>query len=414
MSPMIIRKHTHYAIVFNYFFAKNDERTRYCNANNVFYEGTILYSYGRHFALAVKSKNGYILNGDRYSNTTSGHQSLTRTIADLHWFAKSHMTGGNIRNPEGLRSMELRHSTEKKNCSICSKLSKGHKPVHHAIIPFSALQGAGVNAEDIVIIDVTEDTLETVKRKNPKTGEIEEYHIHHLGASLFRVGTRRFFSSIDTGARGWGSFYLVELKSRRINTVDDAYRDLAGNLDDKQYSEYQLGRIKRQGEYFLIPQPGLTTRELKKKAKKMPVKLKGVLDVKVKTSHSKRIVNNVIHRENMGYGGCSREQIQVIRKEGVPYYVLLERDHAGMQIPKDSFIKDGHLVTRESLVHQFDLSNGVGNPHVARDAIKTSGGIFIRKTLRHNQHRMIRMCNIWHRVIKNTAIDSWSSSGNVD
>ena len=204
-----------------------------------------------------------------------------------------------------------------------------------------------------------------------------------------------------------------EIKENEVDLIEDAFRDLAGNLTDDQYEKYQQGIILRQGEYFLEPCT-VTTRHLKKKARKTPVKVPGVLDVKVKSRHSKRCVNEVIRRENMGYGGCRREQIQVIRRKGVPYYVLLERDHAGMQIPKDCFVKDGHLVTRESLVYQFDLSNGVGNPHVARDAIKISGGIFIRGTLRHNQHRMIKMRNVWHRVIKNTAIGSWSSSGNVD
>lgn len=375
---MIVKKYTHDAIVFNYFFAQKKDRNSFNRGSRIFYEGERLYSYGYHFELAVKCQNyGYVLNGDTYSSTTSHHQWLTRDIANKH------------------------------------KKQTSNQSMHHCIIPFSSLQGAGIKPEGVVILDVTEDTYTSSTRKNPKTGEIEQYQIHHLGASLIRVGTKRYLSSIDASATRGGAYFLVELKSCRVNTVEDAFRDLAGNLTDDQYEKYQQGIILRQGEYFLEPCT-VKTRQLKKKAKKTAVKVSGVLDVKVKNRHSKRCVNEVIRRENMGYGGCHREQIQVIRRKGVPYYVLLERDYAGMQIPKDSFIKDGHLVTRESLVHQFDLSNGVGNLHVARDAIKTSGGIFIRGTLRHNQHRMIKMRNIWHRVIKNTAIDSWSSSGNVD
>ena len=155
-------------------------------------------------------------------------------------------------------------------------------------------------------------------------------------------------------------------------------------------------------------------RELKRKAKKLPVKVKGVLDVKVKTSQAKQSINQVIQRERMGLGGCRREQIQGIRRKGVPYYVLTDRDNIGMEIPRSAVVRNGHLVNLESLVHQYDLSNGSGNAHIARDAIKTSDGLFIRGTLRHNQHRMIRMRNIWHRVIKNTAVNSWSATGNVD
>ncbi len=375
---MIIKKHTHDAIVFNYFFAQKKERNSFHRGSRIFYEKERLYSYGYHFDLAVKcQKHGYVLNGDTYSNTTSHHQWLTRDIANKH------------------------------------KKQTANQSTHHCIIPFSSLHGAGIKPEDVVILDVTEDTYTSSTRKNPKTGEIEQYQIHHLGASLIRIGTKRYLSSIDASAAGSGAYFLVELKSRRVNTVEDAFRDLAGTLTDEQYEKYQQGIILRQGEYFLDPSE-VTTRHLRKKAKKTPVKVQGVLDVKVKNRHSKRCVNEVIRRENMDYGSCHREQIRVIRRKGVPYYVLLEHDHVGIQLPKDSFIKDGHLVTRESLVHQFDLSNGMGNPHVARDAIKTSGRIYIRGTLRHNQHRMIRMQNLWHRVIKNTAIDSWTSSGNVD
>jgi len=375
---MMIKGHTHSAVVYNYFFAKGAERRSYRRGSKVFYEGDVLYSFGTHFELAVKCRNnGYVLNGDRYSSTTSGHQSLTRSVAERH------------------------------------KQETTNRVTHHCIIPFSALQAAEVKPEDVFILDVTEDTWETVKRKNPKTGEMEEHQIHHLGASLVRVGTKRYLSSIDNSSRRY-MFYLVELKSRRVNTVEDAFRDLAGSLSDEQYERYLLGEIKRQGEYFLEPRSELITRELKKKAKKTRVKLEGILDVKVKTPHSKRVVKEVIRRENMGYGGIGREQIQVMRQRGVPYYVLLDRGHAGLIIPKGAIIRGNSMYVGNALVKQFDLSHGIGNPHVARDAIQTPDGLFVQGTLRHTEHRMIRMNNTWHRVYKNTARGSWSASGNVD
>ncbi len=375
---MITRQYTHSAVVFNYFFANEEERNKYNKGGHIFYEGDLLYSYGHHFILAVKCRNnGYILNGDSYSNSTTNHQWVARDVADRH---RRETTG---------------------------------KPTHHCVIPFSSLHGAGIPPEDAMILDVSDDTYETINRKNPKTGEMEQYQIHHLGASLIRIGSKRFLSSIDNGANRGGSYYLVLLKSRQINTIEDAFRNLAGNLSDDEYKKYQAGEILRQGEFFLEPCK-ISTRELKRKAKKIPVKIKGVRDIKVKTAQSKQSVNRVIKRERIGMGGCRREQIQVIRRKGVPYYVLVDRDHIGMEIPRAAIVKNGHLVNLEALVHQYDLSNGVGNAHVARDAIKTSDGLFIRGTLRHNQHRMIRMRNIWHKVIQNTAVGSWSATGNVD
>lgn len=374
---MIIKEYTNYAIVFNYFFAKGKERTRFFTGGNIYYEKDVLYSYGRHFPLAVRCKNGYILNGDRYSNTTSGHQSLTRSLAENH-------------NQE-----------------------TSNRKTHHCIIPFSALQAAGIKIEAATIVDVTDDTYETMQRRNHKTGEMEEYKVHHLGASLIRSGTRRYLSSIDNSSRRH-SFYLVELRSRRVKSVQDGFRDLAANLDDEQYRRYLLGEIKRQGEYFLEPQPELNTKKLKKQAKKIKTQLRGILKVRVKTPQLKTKINDLIRREAMGYGGITKEQVRVIRHGGLPYYVILTWNHTSLKIPKEAFIENNSIVVQGDLVKHFDLNNGDGNYHLARDTIQTADGLYIRGTLRHPEHRMIKMGNIWHRVYKNTAVNSWSADGNVD
>lgn len=45
-------------------------------ANSVYFDGNTLYSYGTHFPMAVRvGKNLYAWNENRYSNTTSKHQS---------------------------------------------------------------------------------------------------------------------------------------------------------------------------------------------------------------------------------------------------------------------------------------------------------------------------------------------------
>jgi hypothetical protein len=374
---MIIKGYTNYAIVFNYFFAKEKERTRFFTGGNIFYEEDKLYSYGRHFPLAVRCRNGYILNGDRYSNTTSGHQSLTRSMAENH-------------NKE---------TTNRKT--------------HHCIIPFSALHAAGIELEDVTIVDVTDDSYETVKRRNPKTGEIEEHRIHHLGASLIRRGTMRYLSSIDSSSRRH-SYYLVELRSRRVNKVVDGYRDLAANLNDEQYSKYLLGDIRRQGEYFLEPHSELSTMELKRKARKIKTRLRGVLKIRVKTQKTKEMIKDLIRRDRLGYGGIAKEQVRVMRQDGIPYYIVLTWNNTGLKIPKDVTIENNSIVVQGKLLKNFDLNNGDGNHHLARDVIQTLSGLYIRGTLRHPEHRMIRMGNIWHKVYKNTAVNSWSADGNVD
>ena len=60
---MIRKNNSHESVVCNYFFATGSDRHHFNKGSRIFFEGDILYSYGYHFPLAVKSKNGYVLNG---------------------------------------------------------------------------------------------------------------------------------------------------------------------------------------------------------------------------------------------------------------------------------------------------------------------------------------------------------------
>jgi len=50
-------------------------------ASNMFIDGDVLYSYGRHFPLLVRLSWGYLQNADKYSVTTSCHQRRTSIFA---------------------------------------------------------------------------------------------------------------------------------------------------------------------------------------------------------------------------------------------------------------------------------------------------------------------------------------------
>jgi len=53
-------------------FARGDKAT----GNRMFTDGDIIYSYGYHFPIAYRLKSGvYLFNTDRYSSSTSKHQS---------------------------------------------------------------------------------------------------------------------------------------------------------------------------------------------------------------------------------------------------------------------------------------------------------------------------------------------------
>lgn len=48
-------------------------------ANNTFIDGDTIYSYGYHFPMATRTKDGFLVNSSRYSVSTSKHQSYVRS-----------------------------------------------------------------------------------------------------------------------------------------------------------------------------------------------------------------------------------------------------------------------------------------------------------------------------------------------
>jgi len=455
---MIVKNCHHESIVFNYFFAKGEERKHYKTAGNIFYRGDTIYSYGTHFPMAVKCRNGYVLNGDAYSPSTSRHQTEVRIKADLREFWDTHVKTKKhflelieaynkghekVEHPQfisvdhpvdAICSLQYEHGSERflgydengegiwtdpEPCPICDSLPEGKKFVHHAIVPFSSLQAADIEPEDVVLLDITEDSYETVKRRDPKTGEMKEYQLHHLGASLIRVGYKRYLSSIDSTSKSdRQQFFLVELQSRRVNTVEEAFRDLAGKLSDEQYERYLAGEIQRQGEFFLEPKLELSTRELKQQAKRVKRRHPGVLSIRVKTPDVKEYVKQATRKylSTKNYlDSINPELIKVRRENGIPYYIQLDADSTIRTLSDDAFIEDNMVMCEGAMIHWHDLSGGDGNPHHARDAILTKDNeTFIRGTLRHDEHKMIKMGNTWHQVFMNTAVNSWSADGMVD
>lgn len=48
-------------------------------ASSMYYDGNVAYSYGEHFPLAIITEPGKVtVNTDKYSSTTSRHQSMLR------------------------------------------------------------------------------------------------------------------------------------------------------------------------------------------------------------------------------------------------------------------------------------------------------------------------------------------------
>lgn len=239
-----------------------------------------VYSYGPHFPLieAVRNETGstvlLLLNGDRYSRTTNRHQSTVRD--------------------------RVAHNNS----------------IPHVIVPFSALNAAGIDRSSIRLIDRSEDGYRTVKCRSrqprrwwslKEPGLWEDYsgnvyardadgiirwteQRHVLGESTFiatvhwteqvvnldkftwngsrvhqshRVPVRRqraaqFLSGFDCNEPN-PLYFLSELPRVGASTIEEAYLSLK---PDVVVQAEAMGReVKRQGDVFAIPMD-LTTRQL--------------------------------------------------------------------------------------------------------------------------------------------------------
>lgn len=221
----------------------------------VYADGDRIYSYGRHFEMAriMRGKDGratwVLLNGDRYSVTTSGHQSLVRGVV-----ARS-----------GLPSM---------------------------IVPYSALDAAGIHDyASIRPIDIRPDRVDVhdhesaempgrwIDERRAYVGDRSwtvatlgddgvwrwQTRTHWLGDSLFyakaRGQRRRFLSSFDYQEAN-PLYFLCELaRVAKPDTVADAIECLKPE-NVRVAIEAGLD-VSRQGDIFAIPTE-LTTAEVRK------------------------------------------------------------------------------------------------------------------------------------------------------
>jgi hypothetical protein len=217
-------------------------------ANNVFVseDGRTIYSYGRHFPMArimpegdYNERGWWLANGDRYSVTTSAHQSHLR-----------------------------------------SALARTGLPV--LIVPFSVISAAGIREATITPVDIRPAEYEMVTRRSTERPEHSHtelpdgtfewnVHLHHLGASVFTADylpgngdytprTAAFLSAFDD-QEGHGLYFLAQMpEGVHPATVAEAFAALRPMM--VQEADDAGLTVTRQGDVFAIPSH-LTTRDIR-------------------------------------------------------------------------------------------------------------------------------------------------------
>jgi len=189
------------------------EGARHGTASNMYIEGDTLYSYGRHFPLLVRKDWGFLLNADKYSVTTSSHQSACFCYATIQ-------------------------------------------------IPFSALRSAGITDDFELVAHekqrwdktgkwerwINDGTrrgrTEVISKKEYEALSEDDKELYHEQeerrpeSAVIKVNDNYYLSSMD----GW-NFFLCQLPEP-VETVEEAFK----SLKPKEVT----GEYERQGEWFFV------------------------------------------------------------------------------------------------------------------------------------------------------------------
>lgn len=368
-------------------FSPDDYRPLAANGN-VYSEGDTIFSYGSHFPMAIVMRERpanpervhwrtrensptvgdpkwVLVNGDRYSVSTSGHQAMVRTV-----IAKSGLpsviipfTALRAAGIEDLASIEVLEVRPDRNETIPH--SADHVTGEHltmddptgATEDFQVWVGRGEpDADENGYVTrqrpkrvpdpdrryVSQGSRTVAERSIALDGAETwtwETHRHWLGDSLIRAKVdgrrRRFLSSFDHQEARELYFFCELPRTSKAETVEQAYEDL--KPPQVKAAEAQLRTVSRQGDMFAIPTT-FTTRE-----------------VKAMTPHGK---GRIVKRPRMGLLGTNHTASEVIFATGDRVYARgLLYHNPGMRDPDHARRKMGdgktwHLLVKNTVPTQ--------------------------------------------------------------
>ena len=319
---------------------------------HLFIEGDRIYSYGRHFTLAVRGDWGagisYLINGDKYGSTTAQHTSscisaLTPNVQIPFSALEAAGVPVDLRHGQApgdepmraIRLLDVREDARHTVCRVCRRdvsFIGGGLPIDEADRWPPAL--CFRHAHDAS--PLCPPPPDVPAKWDPVAEE------HTLGATLLThrgrrqsaagSDTRTLLSSMDEN-EPWRlrAYFMCEVPDSP-QTIDQAYRALTP-IPVRQAQEAGL-HVRRQGDIFGIPLEGVQTR---------------------------RVI------------GVSTRMAPAV----------------------DTTPESTHRVTERRDV----LGRGV---------------LYHKPPFRQPQHARVALGRTWHRLIKNTALASWNAKGYVD
>jgi len=183
-------------------------------ASHMFVEGDVLYSCGQERPMAFRYRRDraykFLINADRYSVTTTCHQSQ------------------------------------------CFRLGPQ--------VSFSALAAASVKLDRVRVVDARPDTWRETPAPVP-WDPARAWREHLPGAVLLETDGRYLLSSIDEDEHWSRRSYFLSQLPRKASTVAEAFDCLVPDEVRSRREKPGARPYKRQGDWFFLP-TGYETREL--------------------------------------------------------------------------------------------------------------------------------------------------------
>jgi len=192
------------------------------NASNMFIEGDVLYSYGHHFPMFVRTKFGFLLNADKYSSSTSQHQGGCMKSATIQIPFSCLQAAGIIKSyggygfdEAGIQDMEL-VKADKQRYDWTGRWVNGYGKDTKVI----------TNTEYNNLTEAEKEIWNKQEERRPES-------------AIVKAGGKFYLSSMD----GW-NYFMCELPEP-VTTIPDAFE----LLKPKEV----IGKdFIRQGEWFFV------------------------------------------------------------------------------------------------------------------------------------------------------------------
>lgn len=250
------------------------------SASHMYISGDTLYSYGSHSPLLVRVPFGYLMNADKRSSSTSGHQRHCMGLATLQ-VPFSVLSVARIPHYSGeeqcFRVIDKKDEVweiigAQKNAVECADCEHKEKPWGErpqGCQAWGTDNGCGKKVDSFkcgLIYRRQRDLCKKVKISAQKYNEMsedeklgwQELTERRPSGAVIEWNGKYYLSSMDTESRH-PDYFLVELP-HAVETVDEAFESLIpAQVKDKKY--------RRQGEWFFvedndIEKPRVTYREM--------------------------------------------------------------------------------------------------------------------------------------------------------